>query len=36
MHELEALTNDANDIPTGGKVRIVEAVDEDTVIVEAI
>ena len=36
MHELEALTNEANDIPTGGKVRIVEAVDEDTVIVEAI
>lgn len=35
MHELEALT-DGDAIPTGAKVRIVQKVDGDTVIVEAL
>lgn len=35
MHELEALT-DGEEIPTGGKVRIISKVDGETVIVEKI
>lgn len=36
MHELEALTTCASDIPSGTKVKITEAIDEDTVLVEVI
>lgn len=36
VHELEAVTNGDADIPTGSRVRIVETVDENTVVVELI
>lgn len=36
LHELEAITKGDADIPTGSRVRIVEALDENVVIVELI
>ncbi|MBQ0058158.1 MAG: serine protease [Bacteroidales bacterium] len=34
MHELEAITESVEDIPTGAKVRILNELDGDTVLVE--
>lgn len=36
IHELEAVTKGDADIPTGSRVRIVEALDENVVVVELI
>lgn len=36
MHELQAISKEENDIPTGSKVRIVQVIDDNTVQVQPI